>query len=495
MKKFKAIAIVLMLSMVFQTTFASACTGMYVGKDASKSGNTIIARSEDQGGGCYNNLFKVQKRITKAGRYMKDTGENQKGFKVPLPKTTYKYTYVPNWTGDPEGEYPASCMNEYGLAVVGTITAFSNDRYLELDPMKQPGTGLREAILPALIACQCKTSKGAVNKLANLLDRYGSEEGNILFFSDKKEAWIFEIYGGHGYCAMKMPTDKVAVFGNQFNIGRVDKDDKDTYVFSDNLFDVMDEMGPVIEDGQYNIVKTVGEELGDYGNMRTWRGHQVLAPSTAGSYSTNTYYDLFYKPDYKVSALDLMNLYRDRYQGTSYDMQLHPEYRPIGVTRQSNVHIIETFRDLPSDTCQLQWLTVGGAEGNVFIPAFSGITDTYKAYKVDGKSFNENSAYFTFRKVSALAQTDRDYLMDGVNKFYQAQEQKMYKEVYKKVKDIKKAYKKSKKSGRKYVTNYAKNLAKKQIANAKKLYKQLILVQIDNLNDRNGEQKTVFVAK
>lgn len=492
MKKFKTIALILMAAMVLSTASAFACTGMYVGKDVSKSNNTIIARSEDQSGGLYNKMFKVRPRTTKAGRYMVDTGEGQDGFKVPLPKTTYKYTYVPDYSTAGDGEYSASCMNEYGLAVVGTISASASDEYYKLDPLVEKG--LREAILPGLIACQCKSAKGAVNKLAQLIDKYGSEEGNVLFFSDKKEAWIFEVYGGHEYCAMKMPTDKVAVFGNQFMIGKVDKDDTANFVFSDKLFEIMDKLGAVKEDGYYNVVKTVAEPLADYSNMRTWRGHQILAPSTAGAYDTNKYYDLFYTPDYKVSALDLMELYRDRYQGTEFDMALNPGNRPIGVTRQSDVHIIETFANLPTDTCQLQWLCSGCAEGNVFIPAFSGITDTYKAYKVDGEKFNANSAYFTFRQVSALAQSDRDYLMGGVHDFYKAQEEKMYKDVYSKVSKIKKEYKKSKKAGRKYVTNLAKNTAKKQIANAKKLYKELVSVQIDNINDRGGARKTVFKA-
>ena len=225
MRRLKLVALVMTLAMVISTASAFACTGAYVGKDVSEDGTTIIARSEDQGTGAYAKMFKVQPRVTKAGRYYVDEGEDQKGFKVPLPKTTYKYTYVPDVSTHGDGEYPASCTNEYGLAVVGTVSASPSEAYEAADPFKETGTGLREAILPGLIACQAKTAKGAVNKLAALLDKYGSEEGNILFFTDQKEAWIFEVYGGTTYAAMKMPTDKVAVFGNQFMIDVVDEND------------------------------------------------------------------------------------------------------------------------------------------------------------------------------------------------------------------------------------------------------------------------------
>ena len=91
------------IAMIVTTAGAFACTGVYIGKNVSKEGTTVIARSEDQGTSNYEKMFKVQKRVTKSGRYLKDTGESQKGFKVPLPKTTYKYTFVPDNTGEGDG--------------------------------------------------------------------------------------------------------------------------------------------------------------------------------------------------------------------------------------------------------------------------------------------------------------------------------------------------------------------------------------------------------
>ena len=51
--------------------------------------------------------------------------------------------------------------------------------------------------------------------------------------TDQSEAWIVEIYGGHHYCAMKMPDDKVAVCGNQNMIGLVDPNatPEDGYIY------------------------------------------------------------------------------------------------------------------------------------------------------------------------------------------------------------------------------------------------------------------------
>ena len=62
-------------------------------KDVSDQGTIVIARSEDQGQGDYNKMFQVQPRVENVpGRFITDTAT---GFQIPLPATTYKYTYVP----------------------------------------------------------------------------------------------------------------------------------------------------------------------------------------------------------------------------------------------------------------------------------------------------------------------------------------------------------------------------------------------------------------
>lgn len=499
-RRMRVITLTVILALVLSTAGAFACTGMYVGKDVSAEGTTVIARSEDQGSGSYNKMFLVQPRVTKAGRYFVDEGEDQNGFKVPLPKTTYKYTYVPDATDAGDGMYPASCTNEYGLAVIGTVSTGVKPEYEALDPVMETGTGLREAILPGLIACQCKTARGAVEKLGELVDTYGSEEWNTLFFADQKEAWIFEIYGGHTYAAMKMPTDKVAVFGNQIMIDWVDPQDTENFFFSKNLFETIDKAGGAVKDaqGRYNLVESIDTaERSEYSNMRTWRGHQVLAPSSVGTYSDKEFYELFYTPDQKVSVIDLMQLYGDRYEGTEFDMMKaeNAARRAIGVTRQSDVHIIQVNENLPTDTCMLQWLSMGNAEHAVFVPAFSGITDTYDAYKVDLNQYSDKSMYYACKRICGIAEMDRAFLSQGVKDYNLLQEKIMLKNMQSEIAKISKKYKESKKAGRAYVTALANKNAKEQYLGTTNLYNNLLLTAVDNVNDRaNNARKHTFVA-
>ncbi len=485
--RFRFIALIVVLAMILSTSGAFACTAVHIGKNVSADGTTIIARSEDQGGGAYNKMFKVEPRVTKAGRYFEDTGT---GFKVKLPKTTYKYTYVPDASDANDGMYPASCTNEYGVSVVGTVSTGVTEEYMAIDPCTEYDKGLREAIIPAVVIMQSKTAREACEVLAKLIDKYGSAEWNTLLFADKKEAWIFENYGGYSYCAMKLSPNKVSVFGNHIMIDWVDSaTTSKNYIFSKNLFKNLDKVSTVVKEGtKYNIVRSIDEPVrSEYSNMRNWGGMRLLAGAeAAGEYSDETFYPLQYKPSGKVSITDVMNVYRDRYEGTPYDM-MDPENasrRPIGVTRQSDVHIMQVFSDLPRECNTVQWLAMGNAESSVFVPAFSGITDTHDAYKVDGTAYNPDSAWWMFKRIATLAQSDRGHLMKGTQAFWKAQEKSEVKKINKALKEVKKAYKKSKKEGRKYVTKLGKDMAQKQLNNSDVLYNALEYITTNNDNDR-----------
>ena len=124
MKKSLRVLSVTLAGAMLLSTSALACTGVYVGKDVSDQGTYLIARSEDQGQGDYNKMFQVQPRVENVpGRFITDTAT---GFQIPLPATTYKYTYVPDYTRGDDGMYPGSCTNEYGVSITATVSTWKN---------------------------------------------------------------------------------------------------------------------------------------------------------------------------------------------------------------------------------------------------------------------------------------------------------------------------------------------------------------------------------
>lgn len=494
-KSFRILSAALAGTLLLSTS-ALACTGVYVGKDVSDQGTYIIARSEDQGQGDYNKMFMVQPRVENVpGRYIEDTAT---GFRIPLPDTTYKYTYVPDYTRGDDGMYPGSCTNEYGVSISATVSTSTCEAWEKADPFVEPG--LREAILAASVAAVSTSAREAVDVLLGYVDRYGSEEGNTVMITDQTEAWIVEIYGGHQYCAMKMPDDQVAVFGNQNMIGLVDPKatPEDGYIYSDGLFELIDQLGLAVKEGElYHLAKSVTNNTReDYNNMRNWMGMKILAPSQVGEYDTDTFYPLFYTPDEKVSVLTVMDIYRNRYEGTPLDVTLpgQEENRVIGTERSSQIHILQTFPDWPAYCSSIDWLALGNAEHSVFIPFFSGITDTAEAYKVDGDTYDPAGAFWMFKRICTIAEQNRTLYGQSVKDFWKLQETLMYETMLEEAPIVMAKYQESRAAGDAYVTQLGIDMAEHEMKLSDNLYAKLLTTMMHNTGLAAGKTPTTFLA-
>lgn len=480
MKKLKIVLTILILMLILSSTNVFACSAVYVGKDVSADGSTIFARSEDQSTGAYNKMFKVVKRIeNESGRTIDDVN----GFSYKLPETTYKYTIIPDSSTYEDGPYYGASTNEYGLSISGTVSAYPKENVLEVDPYVE--SGLRESILPGVVAATTKTAREGVRLLGDLVETYGSAEGNVIMLADQKEAWVFEVYSGHLWAAKKMPTDKVAVFGNQFMIEHLDRTDTENVMFHEDLFNIAAENNWTQKvNGKVHIASTFGEPREDYSNMRTWMGHHLLAPTSVGEYKTDTYYPFFYSPDKKVSALEVMDVLRNRYEGTKYDASLpqNKDLRVIGVERQSQIHVIQVKDNYPAEISALQWLAFANAEHSVFLPNFSGIEDTYAAYKVDGGKPDYDGAYWKFKRICALAEQNRDFYGQGVRDYWKNYEQNLYAEMEKAEQKMLTLYQENPAAAKEYITDLHMNIAEKACQDADKIYDELLYF----IMDRNG---------
>ena len=493
MKKTLRILSVLLAGTMLLSTSALACTGVYVGKDVSNQGTYLLARSEDQGQSDYNKMFLVQPRVDNVpGRFIEDTAT---GFKIPLPDTTWQYTYVPDYTRGDDGMYPGSCTNEHGVSITGTVSTSTCEKWEEADPFIEPG--LREAILPAAVAAVATSARNAVDVLLGYVDEYGSEEGNTVMICDQNEAWFVEIYSGHHYCAMKMPDDQVAVFGNHNMIGLVDPKatPEDGYIYSEGLFELIDELDLAVKEGElYHLAKSVtGNTREPYNNMRNWGGMKLLAPSLAGdTYDNDNFYPLFYAPDEKVSVLDVMDIYRYRYEDTPIDVNLEGQEgnRVISTTNSSQIHILQTFSDWPAQCSAINWIALGNGEHTVFVPFFSGITDTAEAYKVDGDTYNPQGAYWMFKRLCTLGQLDRDLYGNGVRAFWKQQEALMYQQMLDAAPTMLAKYAESREAGAAYVTGLGIQMSEWEMKLSNNLYQKLLTCVTHNINRRADRIET-----
>ena len=197
---------------------AFACTAVYVGKDVSEDGTVIIAKCNDYPDVLANNVALMERVENVPGRKM-PVNEACTVF-FDLPATTYKYLSTPWMAGTQAYHGPvldaSVCANEYGVTMIMSITAFTNGKALAADPLVSDG--ITEDNADDLIVCQSATAREGVDLLLHIMDTYGSSETNIAFLADQQEAWYVEMYTGHQYAAVKLPADKVCVFGNEFNL-------------------------------------------------------------------------------------------------------------------------------------------------------------------------------------------------------------------------------------------------------------------------------------
>lgn len=402
---------------------ALACTGVYVGKDVSADGSIIIGRCEDIGA-VYDKLQTYVPAADGEGRTMDDIN----GFSYPLPAHTYAYTQMEDHPDAGDGLYAAVCVNEKGVAITGTVTAYGCEAWNEADPFVEEG--LREAVIPCLAAATAATAKEAVDVLTNAVDTYGSESGHIVMMADQNEAWILEVYGGKNYVAMKLPDDQVAVFGNQFMIGAIDPEDTENFVVSKGFVETLGkaELTKKDDDGKVLAAQSVCDgKRSDGSNLRNWGGMHLLAPSLAGDeYGTDTFYPLLYAPDAeKVTLQDVFEVYRCRYEGTPYDLSLKGQEgnRAIAVSGTPDTHVIQLFADMPAEYSAVTWLALTGGEHSVFFPELPGVTQLPEALGLAAESYDADSAYWAFKRICGLADTNRALYSKGVQDFWKLQEE------------------------------------------------------------------------
>ena len=383
---------------------SDACTGFYVGSEVSESGNTIIGQTCD-----FYPYNPVALHYFEASDVPGRTIDGYHGFSYPLPDHTYGFSgsyfvYLDTGVGcDGSGS-----VNECGLAVTGSITTYTNDSALTADPLVT--TGLGEDCMTWIAASCASNARDAVELIAGIIDTYGSSETNIYMFADKNEAWFMEVYTGHQYLAVKLPTDKVAFFGNETCI--VHMSDYKEYIASEKLLTLPVEHGFAVYDGdEMNIMRTYAIPFDDGSHMRTWIGHHILAPSLYSSeYDEGMVYEHLFTPDKDVSVKDVMELTRNRYEGTPYCPDDTGEsYAVVGTETTAEAHILEIDRSLPDGMSVTRWSCIGPTVYNVYIPISGGSSRYYEAFENYGnvQYLDESSAYALFKMLNVICGEER----------------------------------------------------------------------------------------
>lgn len=484
MKLKKLVCLIVIATMLLSCTSALACTGYYVGKDASENGTYIIGHTVDAWNTAQAKQV-VYPHVEEAGRTW-TVGANE----IPLPEVTYQYTSTPFI----EGLWDNAVANEMGVTMTGSVTTYISDAIYEMDPYTEDGAS--EQWISGYIAATSATAREAIENYGKIMEQYGSSESNTFMIADQTEAWYLESYSGHQWCAVKMPDDCVAVFGNECMLGSVaDYVEGETMLHSEGLFTLPEEAGLAWydEDGNMDLFNTYCGEgnLNAGANRRTWLGHYLLAPSTAGDYSMKTRYDLFYQPDEKVSLADVFELTRARFEGTQWDPEAtgRDDIRVIGIERQVNCSAIEIYPDLPAAMSAVTWTTLANAEHSVYLPLNNLITDvaemfdyTPEGFSSDSYGYNLDYAHTHFKRLCALAEQDRKYYGTGVRAYWKSVEEAIVAEYPAILEQTAELYAEDPAQAAEYITNYTVEKQEKALADADVMFDELMWYVIGNTN-------------
>lgn len=415
MKKF--VSLVLALCMLLSmATSAMACTGFVAGKGATADGSIIMGRTEDIGS-AYNKVFNVNPACDEEGTYTLTDPYN--GFSIDLPKAGCQWTMVNDVPEHDDGLYAEASMNAYGVSLTATVSTSLSAGAKEHDPLLRQG-GLREAYIPNVVMPYAKTAREGVLMLGAVIEEHGSAEGNTVIFADADEAWVMEIVSGHQWAAQKVPDDCYAVIPNCMMLGYIDVNDTENYLCSAGLFSMPEEKGFL---KTYNdlphVALTYGSEVSGGNRVRAWGGQHFFSASQNVAYDTEVF-SIFMTPDEPITLTDAMGVLGYRYEGTEYDANTTGS-RAIGYEGTCEAHLYQYRENLPL----VQWLCLGTAEDGIFLPAYVNISETPAAFQVEGAAYNAESAYWTFRTLSTLAELDREQLGAGVKAYIDVYQQEL----------------------------------------------------------------------
>lgn len=407
------------------------CTTVVVGKKATIDGSTIAARNVDTFG-----PYDPQRAIVvpannnQSGNYV----SNMNGFTCPYPKKAYRYQLVPNVNIKKEGIYGESGFNEKNVAMSATESFYANEDVLANDPLVTKG-GIAEDSITVITLPYIDSARNGVSFLGKMIEKYGSAEGNGVIFSDKDEVWYMEILTGHHWVARRVPDDSYAVIANQIAIENVDFNDSENYMWSNGIREYVEEYQLNPDDNCWNVRHIFGtdDELDHHYNYpRVWFGQHYLNPEIIQDVDSKNM-PMFRKPNHKIRIRDVQYILRSHYNETPYDpygsgdiKQKHM-YRPIGLNRTQNSHVLQCRNNVPSDISCIMWLNLGIPEYTPYIPFYSNANDTDPSFNDTKLEWNFDDAYWFYRTLTTEVEAHYSENQPNNVKYLKAEREKIYR--------------------------------------------------------------------
>ena len=431
-----------------------SCTSIMVGKRASADGSVITSHTCDS-------WYRTWMTMTAARDYERDTvtaiydgrmhtqtpqDSTKMHRKGVIPQVRHTYRYL-------DTAYP--CLNEKQLAM-GETTIGGRDTL-----RNRKGLFCIEE-LQRIALERCSTARDAIRLMGELVKQYGyGDSGECLTIADKNEVWIFEVFGegpkkvGGVWAAQRIPDDEIAVSANISRIGRLDLNDADHFMASDNVHDVARRLK--LWDGKQEFsfwrAYSGGNYLKETKNYSV-REHYIMDALAPSLHLSDTVAELpvSVKPDSLVSVERVMSLLGSYYEGSDKNLSgrhripnpkrkdkqgnlvanepdsivspvsnpwMRPDeinmYYALGDSAMKNIRtvsvswcaystVIQLRSWLPDEVGGVCWMALDNPGESPRFPIFAGTTELPKLLQVCGQhSDRDDAALWHYRKANRLA--------------------------------------------------------------------------------------------
>lgn len=387
------------------------CTTILVGKDATIDGSTMIARSEDGGSTIIPEAFIVVNPEEQPKHY-KAVISGQEIDDEDLLPNPMRYTSAPDASGK-NGIWAAAGINDATVAMTATETITTNSRIQGIDPLVEKG-GLGEEDFVTLTLPYIHSAREGVKRLGYLVEKYGTYEMNGSAFADHDEVWYIETIGGHHWAARRIPDDAYVAAPNRLNIDFFDFNDEENFMCSSDLLDIINEYHLNPDYQGYNLRHIFGSSTikdAHYNNPRAWYIHRYFDPEWEGEPGDQDQPFITYAKK-KISPEDIKFLESSHYQDTKYDVYSTTNteaekklFRPIGINRNFETHILQIRNDVEEGIAGVQWLAFGPNTFNVFVPFYTNVTTTPASFQT-GPDFDLTKIFWLNKLNAQLGDTN-----------------------------------------------------------------------------------------
>ncbi|NQT81308.1 MAG: C69 family dipeptidase [Candidatus Aminicenantes bacterium] len=418
------------------------CSSFLVTKGASKDGSVFITYTCD--GEFLPHLEYIPAQDHKPGEFIEILGRDGK-LKGKIAQVPHTYAVV-------------GLMNEYQLAI--GETTFGGRREL-----RNPEGFLHYFTLMKLALQRAKTAREAIKVMASLVEEYGyASSGESFSIADTKEAWIMEMIGpgpggkGANWVALRIPDGYISAHANMSRIGEFPLNDPENCLYSKDVISFAEKKGYYDKKSRKPFSFRYAYHPPEPDSLRTcaarvWSMFRRSAPSMnlspdfqRGVEGTKPY-PLWIKPDKKISLHDVMNIMRDHYEGTPFDMTKGVDGGPFGCpvrcrgltwevdgvkyswerpisTQQTAFSFISQSRDwLPNAVGGVYWYGWDDTYTTCYVPLYCCIKDIPETFtRGDIQEFSWDSAWWVFNFVANYANLKYSYMVKDIQKVQAALE-------------------------------------------------------------------------